>query len=264
MKKILTIAGSDCSGGAGIQADIKTIVVHKAYAMSVITALTAQNTLGVKSIINLEAKFISEQLDAVFKDIYPDAIKIGMIGNQEIIRVIKNKLREYKAKNIIIDPVMKATSGSELISRETQKELINILGLAKIITPNIYEAEILCDFKINNTKDIKRAGKKISREINTSVLIKGGDFENNNYSIDYLFVKNKIFKFYIKRVKTQNTHGTGCTLSSAIACNIAHGKNLIQSVRDAKNYLTGALNAKLNLGHGCGPVDHSYCLEKYF
>ncbi|OJF77367.1 MAG: bifunctional hydroxymethylpyrimidine kinase/phosphomethylpyrimidine kinase [Treponema sp. CETP13] len=259
MIKILTIAGSDCSGGAGIQADIKTITAHKMYAMSVITALTAQNTTGVFDVVEMKPEFVAKQIDCIFKDIRPDAVKIGMVSNAEIISVIAQKLKEYDVKNIVVDPVMVATSGSKLICDEAIQSLISkLLPIADVITPNIPEAEELCGFSIKNEKDMIKAGKVISQKINSAVLVKGGHLVND--AIDLLYENDKHYWYKSERINNTNTHGTGCTLSSAIACNLGSGKVLTESIKNAKKYLTGALQAQLNLGKGSGPLNHMYLL----
>lgn len=257
MKCVLTIAGSDCSGGAGIQADIKTITAHKHYAMSAITALTAQNTTGVYGVLESTPEFIEQQLDCIFNDIFPDAIKIGMVSNKDIINVIAKKLKEYNAKNIVVDPVMVATSGSSLIKDGTVQTLQEkLFPLATVITPNIPEAEVLCGFKITNTNDMEKAAKKISKENNCNILVKGGHLTDT--ADDLLFANCKINWFKGIKLVTENTHGTGCTLSSAIACNLASGYSLEDSVLNAKKYITGALKSNLNLGKGNGPINHCW------
>lgn len=262
MKKVLTIAGSDCSGGAGIQADIKTITVHKKYAMSAITALTAQNTTGVYGIMEASPEFVAQQLDCIFTDIRPDAVKIGMVSSSAIISVIAEKLREYKAENIVIDPVMVSTSGSRLLSDEAMDALITrLLPLGRIITPNIPEAEALCGFEILTEDDMLRAAEKISQFVSGAVLIKGGHLEDS--ADDLLYEAGKALWYHGEKVDNPNTHGTGCTLSSAIACNLAEGLSLEKSVERAKAYITGALKAGLNLGKGSGPIDHTYAIEGF-
>lgn len=259
IKKVLTIAGSDCSGGAGIQADIKTITAHKMYAMSAITALTAQNTTGVYGILDASPEFIGKQLDCIFQDIRPDAIKIGMVSNSQTIEAIVDKLLEYQAENIVIDPVMVSTSGSELLCAEARDTLINkLLPLGTIITPNIPEAETICGLKIQNEEDMISAAMSISKKTKGAVLIKGGHLVSD--ATDLLYENHLKHWFKSERVSTNNTHGTGCTLSSAIACNLAAGKNLNQSIGKAKEYLTGALRSGLDLGQGSGPLDHTYWL----
>ncbi|GHU58967.1 hydroxymethylpyrimidine/phosphomethylpyrimidine kinase [Clostridia bacterium] len=257
MVKVLTIAGSDSSGGAGIQADIKTITAHKAYAMSVITALTAQNTTGVFGIHEVPPEFVEKQIDAVFADIYPDAVKIGMVSNPRIIKVIAKRLKYHDAKNIVVDPVMVSTSGSKLLSDDSIETLTGeLFPLASVVTPNIPEAELLCGFSINNESDMKKAGRAISERTKTAVLVKGGHLVND--AVDFMCSHDSITKFGAKRIDNTNTHGTGCTLSSAIACGLAFGYSLEESVKRAKDYVSGALSAKLDLGAGSGPLDHTF------
>ena len=259
MKKVLTIAGSDSSGGAGIQADIKTITAHKLYAMSAITALTAQNTTGVYGVLDADADFVKNQIDCIFTDIRPDSVKIGMVSNSDIINAIADKLIEYKAENIVVDPVMVATSGSKLISDEAKDTLINrLLPLGTIITPNIPEAEVLSGMSIKIDEDMIKAAKEISKNIDSAILIKGGHYDKN--ANDLLYDNGEIFWFKGDRVDTNNTHGTGCTLSSAIACNFAMGYSKEESIKNAKDYITGALKAGLDLGKGSGPLNHMYNL----
>lgn len=259
MKKVLTIAGSDCSGGAGIQADIKTITAHKMYAMSAITALTAQNTTGVYGILDAGADFVGRQLDCIFQDIYPDAVKIGMVANKEIIEMIAHKLVEYKAKNIVADPVMVSTAGSRLMEEDAANTLIEkLLPLATVITPNLAEAEVLCGFVIKTKEDCIKAAQTISQKIPTAILIKGGHLEDT--ADDLLWDHGEIHWFEGKRIDNPNTHGTGCTLSSAIASNLAAGHDLVTSIKTAKDYITGALKANLDLGKGSGPLNHMYNL----
>lgn len=260
IKKVLTIAGSDCSGGAGIQADIKTITAHKLYAMSAITALTAQNTTGVYGIMEATPEFVANQLDCIFTDIRPDAVKIGMVSNSKIIEVIVDKLKEYKAENIVVDPVMVATSGSKLLNDEACDALITkLLPLGTVITPNIPEAEVLCGFEIKGTDDMVKAAEKISAMVNGGILIKGGHLVST--ATDLLYKDGKVQWFSSERIDNPNTHGTGCTLSSAIASNLAMGYSLAESIANAKKYLTGALRAQLNLGKGSGPMEHTYIIK---
>lgn len=259
MKKVLTIAGSDCSGGAGIQADIKTITAHKMYAMSAITALTAQNTTGVYGILEAGADFVGQQLDCIFEDIRPDAVKIGMVSNADIIRMIAAKLRQYKAVNIVADPVMVSTSGSRLMEKEASEALVTeLLPLADIITPNLPEAEVLCGFAVQDKDSCIKAAECIAQKISTAVLIKGGHLKDT--ADDLLYCGGSAYWFAGRRIANPNTHGTGCTLSSAIACNLADGYGLKDSVQRAKDYITGALKADLNLGRGSGPLNHVYNL----
>ncbi|MCI8387006.1 MAG: bifunctional hydroxymethylpyrimidine kinase/phosphomethylpyrimidine kinase [Clostridiales bacterium] len=259
MNTVLTIAGSDCSGGAGIQADIKTITAHKLYAMSVITALTAQNTTGVYGICNTPPEFVKKQLDCIFTDIFPDSVKIGMVANEAIIKVIAEQLRHYNAKNIVIDPVMVSSSGTPLMSDEARVALeYELMPLASLITPNLAEAEVLCGFAVKNKADMISAAKDISARFSCSALVKGGHL--NGCSDDILYDGENITEFSAKRINNPNTHGTGCTLSSAIACGLARGDIMSISVANAKEYLTGAIGAMLDLGHGSGPLDHMFSL----
>lgn len=259
MKKILSIAGSDCSGGAGIQADIKTITAHRMYAMSVITALTAQNTTGVYGVLESTPEFVAQQMDSVFTDIYPDAVKIGMVSNKDIISTIAGKLKEYGAKNIVLDPVMVSTSGSKLLKEDAMEMLVSkLMPLATVITPNIPEAECLCGFGIEDKNGMQKAAVKISSWFHGNILIKGGHLENS--SDDLLYAGGSFHWFEGIKINTGNTHGTGCTLSSAIACGLASGKGIKDSVLSAKNYITGALKANLDLGKGSGPLDHCWSI----
>lgn len=261
MKKVLTIAGSDSSGGAGIQADIKTIAAHQMYAMSAITALTAQNTTGVYGIMEATPEFVAQQLDCIFTDIRPDSVKIGMVSNSSIIEVIVEKLKEYKAEKIVVDPVMVSTSGSRLLSDEAKEALIQkLLPLGTVITPNIPETEVLCGFEVKNEEDMIRAAQKIAESFSGAILVKGGHLVND--AVDLLYADGKINWFSSERINNPNTHGTGCTLSSAIACNLAAGYSLTDSIRNAKAYLTGALAAMLDLGKGSGPLDHTYWISR--
>lgn len=257
MKTALTIAGSDSSGGAGIQADIKTMTAHGVYAMSAITALTAQNTTGVADIMGVEAEFLGRQLDSVFTDIYPDAIKTGMIFSGEQAYMIAQKLREYQAKNIVIDPVMVATSGSTLTNAEAVEALKKeLLPMATVITPNILEAQVLSGMEIRNDNDMITAAKTIYEKYGCSVLCKGGHAQE--HANDLLYADGELHWFYGERIANENTHGTGCTLSSAIAANLAKGKGLVEAIELAKRYLAGAIGAGLNLGKGRGPLNHVY------
>lgn len=263
MRKVLTIAGSDCSGGAGIQADIKTITAHKMYAMSAITALTAQNTTGVYGIMDASVEFVSQQLDCIFTDIFPDAVKIGMVSNSKIIEIIAEKLIYYNAKNIVVDPVMVSTSGSRLLNADATDVLIKkLLPIANIITPNIPEANVLASMKIQTTDDMLKAAEKISAistMLSGDILIKGGHLTDT--SDDLLFENGKALLIKGERIKNSNTHGTGCALSSAIACNLADGCSARQSVVNAKAYITGSLKAGLDLGKGSGPLNHCYNMK---
>ena len=261
MKKVLTIAGSDCSGGAGIQADIKTMTAHGVYAMSVITALTAQNTIGVDDVLDAGAAFVGRQMDSVFTDIFPDAVKIGMVSNKETILMITDKLKAYKPDNIVIDPVMVSTSGCALMQPDAMDTLIRyLLPLGLVITPNIPEAEKLCGFEITSTADMERAAELIGKNLSGSVLIKGGHLTET--ADDLLYDKGEFFWYRGERISNPNTHGTGCTLSSAIASNLALGFDVRESVGRAKTYITDALKAGLDLGHGSGPLNHCVYISK--
>ncbi|WP_308749167.1 bifunctional hydroxymethylpyrimidine kinase/phosphomethylpyrimidine kinase [uncultured Anaerococcus sp.] len=257
MKTCLTIAGSDSSGGAGIQADLKTMTVNGVYAMSVITALTAQNTQGVTGILDVSPEFITEQMDAVFNDIYPDAIKIGMVSSPEIVEAIAASLEKYQAKNIVLDPVMVATSGAKLLKEEAMDSLINrLIPLADVITPNIPEGEILAGMEITNEDEMIKVAEKIGKKYDCAVLLKGGHRVND--ANDLLYKDGKFKWFRSERIDNPNTHGTGCTLSSAIGANLAKGYDIDQAIEKAKAYLTGALRAGLDLGKGSGPLMHNY------
>lgn len=260
VKTALTIAGSDCSGGAGIQADIKTMTANGVYAMSAITALTAQNTTGVTGIMEVSPEFLGKQLDSIFTDIFPDAIKTGMVSSSALIHVIAEKLREYKAVNIVIDPVMVATSGAKLISDEALVTLKGeLLPLAALLTPNIPEAEVLTGESVRSEEDMVRAARRINKEFGCAVLLKGGHQVND--ANDLLYRDDSYVWFRGKRINNPNTHGTGCTLSSAIASNLAKGASLDLAVQRAKNYISGALAAMLDLGKGSGPMNHAFAIE---
>lgn len=255
-KKILTIAGSDSSGGAGIQADLKTIEAHGMYGMTVITALTAQNTLGVDGIFETSPEFVKAQLEAIYNDMPPDAVKIGMVANPEIIKVISDFLKTHPTPYVIFDPVMVSTSGSKLISDAARDVLVQMLmPLADCITPNIAEAELLCGFSIENEADMRRAAETLSHKINTQLLIKGGHLKSS--SNDLLYYKGSPKWFKGPRVNTDNTHGTGCTLSTAIACHLAATGDLEVSIARAKDFVSEALLAGLDIGKGSGPLWHN-------
>lgn len=259
MKTALSIAGSDCSGGAGIQADLKTMTMNGVFAMSAITALTAQNTTGVRAIHEVSPEFLRQQLDAVFEDIRPDAVKLGMLSSPVLIEVVAERLRFYRAENIVVDPVMVATSGAQLISAaavETMKK--ELLPLATVLTPNIPEAEILSGQKISEEADMTDAARHISERYGCAVLCKGG--HNVNDANDLLYTGGRAKWFYGRRIENPNTHGTGCTLSSAIAANLAKGCTLEEAVRKAKDYISAALSDMLDLGRGSGPMNHAFSL----
>lgn len=263
MKTALSIAGSDCSGGAGIQADLKTMTMNGVFAMSAITALTAQNTTGVRSIMEVTPEFLGQQIDAVFEDIPPQSVKIGMVSSVPLIETIAQKLRFYDAKNIVVDPVMVATSGSALIESSAVSALKKLLlPLACVVTPNIPEAEILSGLSISDESDMVIAAKAISEEYGCAVLCKGGHSIND--ANDLLYADGEAHWFMGKRIQNPNTHGTGCTLSSAIAANLAKGYSLEDSVKRAKDYISGALAAMLDLGAGSGPMNHAFDLGGEF
>ena len=257
VKSVLTVAGSDSSGGAGIQADIKTITCMGKYAMSVVTSLTAQNTLGVFAVEDAAPEFVKKQLDCVFDDIFPDSVKIGMVSNREIITSVADKLCQWHARNIVADPVMVSTSGCPLLDSDAARTLIkDLLPLADLITPNIPEAEVLSGIKIACESDIKKAAEIIFKKCSAAVLIKGGHSKYN--ANDHLFDGNGHFVFKSERIDNKNTHGTGCTLSSAIACGLADGSGVYDSVLAAKEYVKGALEVKFDIGKGNGPLLHNY------
>ena len=263
MKTVLSIAGSDCSGGAGIQADLKTMLANGVYGMSVITSLTAQNTTGVRSVLNSDPKFLADQIDAVFEDIVPDAVKTGMIPSKELVEVIADRMKFYCVNNIVVDPVMVATSGADLSNSESVKALKeSLIPLASVVTPNIPEAEVLSGMKISTRDGMIEAAKKINSECGCSVLIKGG--HNGSDSDDVLLHEGEVLIFEMEKIDNPNTHGTGCTLSSAIACNLAKGMAVPEAVKRAKEYITGAIRAGLDLGHGRGPLDHGYDITTEF
>lgn len=254
MKKVLTIAGSDSSGGAGIQADIKTMTIHGVYAMSAITALTAQNTTGVTGIYEVPAEFTARQIDMVFSDIRPDSVKTGMIPNAETAEVIADRLKYWKAENIVVDPVYVATSGSSLSTKEAYEMIKNmLLPIATLVTPNIPEAELITGIKISCAEDMEQTAKFIYEKYGCAVLVKGG--HSINHADDYLYDGN-VKWFKRNRIYTENTHGTGCTLSSAIASNLAKGYTLEKSIRLAKEYITSCISTMLDIGHGNGPLNH--------
>ena len=263
MKTALTIAGSDSSGGAGIQADMKTMTANGVYAMSAVTALTAQNTTGVYGIMEVTPEFLANQLDCIFTDIRPDAVKTGMVSSSALIEVIAQKLTQYKAENLVIDPVMVATSGAKLISDEAIETLKGkLLGLATLITPNIPEAQVLSGMDIRTAKDMERAAKAIYEAYGCAVLCKGGHQLND--ANDLLYSKEGARWYQGRRIANPNTHGTGCTLSSAIASNLAKGYSLDEAVERAKAYISGALAAMLDLGKGSGPMNHMFDLKGTF
>ena len=261
MHTALTIAGSDASGGAGIQADIKTMLANGVYAMSAVTALTAQNTTGVRDIMEVTPQFLAEQLDCVFTDIYPDAVKTGMVASAALIETIADKLTEYHAKNIVVDPVMISTSGSRLLDEAALVTLQKrLLPLAALITPNIPEAEVLSGMDIHTEEAMEQAAAHIAKDIGCSVLLKGGHQVNTANDLLCEIGKPPVW-FCGRRIDNPNTHGTGCTLSSAIASNLAKGCTLENAVKRAKDYISGALSAMLDLGKGSGPMHHGFDIK---
>jgi len=260
MKKVLSIAGSDSSGGAGIQADLKTFAANRTYGLSVITAVTAQNTMGVSAIHDIPVEIIDMQLNAVFEDIEIDAVKIGMLSVETTINAIAVSLQKWKAKNIILDPVMIATSGSRLLCLDAVNTLINkLFPLATLITPNIPEAELMCGFRITNVTEMKRACLGLAKMGAVSVLLKGGHLDD--YATDILYHQESFTELECQKIITSNTHGTGCTLSSAIAANLANNLDLISAVKSAKEYITKAIENSYPVGKGHGPVNHFYFLK---
>ena len=259
MKCVLTIAGSDSSGGAGIQADLKTMTCLGVYGMSAITALTAQNTTGVRDVLEATPEFVGEQLDCIFEDIRPQAVKIGMVSSAPIIKVIGAKLRQYGAENIVVDPVMVSTSGSALMQDSALTALMEeLFPLASVITPNIPEAQRLCGFAIETEEDMLRAAETIGKTMEGAVLVKGGHLSHS--ADDLLWQKGQVHWFRSPRVDNPNNHGSGCTLSSAIASFLALGEELPGAVQKAKAYITAAMEARLDLGQGSGPLWHNYAV----
>ena len=263
MRTALTIAGSDSSGGAGIQADIKTMTANGVFAMGAVTALTAQNTTGVTGIMEVSPEFLREQIDCIFTDIRPDAVKIGMVSSSGLITAIADKLEEYQAENIVVDPVMVATSGAKLISDDAVATLkARLLPIADVLTPNIPETEVLSGMEVKTEEDMVKAAEEISGRYHCAVLVKGGHQLND--ANDLLYQNGKCRWFYGKRIDNPNTHGTGCTLSSAIASNLAKGFSMDESVERAKEYISGALGAMLDLGRGSGPMNHAFDITGRF
>lgn len=255
MKVVLTIAGSDSSGGAGIQADLKTMTCLGVYGMSVITALTAQNTMGVDAVVETSLNMLEAQIDSCLSDITADGVKIGMLPSAEQVRVVARKLKEYSCKNVVVDPVMVSTSGSKLMAESTKNVMANMLfPIARVITPNIPEAESLLQASIKNREAMEWAAKKLNEMYGCGVLVKGGHSVED--ASDVLFDSGTITWFEGNRINNPNTHGTGCTLSSAIASHLAMGYNLKDSIERAKHYLENAIAADLDLGHGAGPLNH--------
>ena len=265
MKKVLTIAGVDSSGGAGISADIKTITAHKMYAQNVITALTAQNTLGVQGVLNIEPEFIEAQLQSVFSDEVPDAVKIGMISTAPIAHTIAKTLKKFGAQNIVTDPVMVATSGGVLMEQSAMDALkFELFAISKIITPNVKEACALSGVKIANFDDMKTAALKIAEFYTGAILIKGGDLAGANEARDILYAGGEFSEFSAPKIATKNTHGTGCTLSSALACALAAGLSIKEAVASAKEFVRNALSEDIHIGKGNGAINHYFRIPKMF
>jgi len=261
MKTALTIAGSDSSGGAGIQADIKTMTALGVYAMSAVTALTAQNTTGVTGIMEVTPEFLSKQMDSIFADIYPDAVKIGMVSSAKLIETISERLKFHNAKNIVVDPVMISTSGSKLLQDDAIETLKNrLFPLAILLTPNIPEASVLSGIPIKNETDMMKAAEVIGNQFGCAVLCKGGHRVSD--ANDLLYDNHQFKWFRSEKINNKNTHGTGCTLSSAIACGLAKGMDLDTSIQSAKDYVSGALKSMLDLGQGNGPLNHMWNICK--
>jgi hydroxymethylpyrimidine/phosphomethylpyrimidine kinase len=261
MRKALTIAGSDSSAGAGIQADLKTFAAHGVYGLSVITAVTAQNTQGVIAVENITSEIVAAQLEAIFSDIKVDAVKIGMVSKSDTISVIAGALKKYKAPRIVIDTVMVSSSGYRLLEPEAEKALVSeLLPLSSVVTPNIPEAEVLSGMKINSIEDMKKAASAIHKLGPRHVLVKGGHAVGE--PVDVLFDGQTFITLSGKRINTRHTHGTGCTLSSAIAANLAQGANVSEAVGHAKNFITMAIEHALDIGQGDGPTHHFYALYK--
>lgn len=255
MKKVLTIAGSDCSGGAGIQADLKTMSAHGVFAMSVIVSVVAENTARVISIEDISPKVIADQMDAVFEDIVPDAVKVGMLSTPACMQAVAQKLRQYQPPHVVIDPVMYAKNGAPLMNPDAVGALIeHVLPLATVLTPNIPEAECIAKMKIESVEDMEQAARKIHEMGCQNVLVKGGHAVGD--ALDVLFDGQSFFHFETARIDTKNTHGTGCTLSSAIASNLALGHSVQQAVKLAKDYVTEGIRHSLAIGKGCGPLNH--------
>jgi len=263
LKTALTIAGSDCSGGAGIQADLKTMTMNGVYAMSAITALTAQNTTGVSGILEVTPAFLKQQIDMIFTDIRPDAVKIGMVSSSGLMETIAQSLRQYRAEHVVVDPVMVATAGSVLMQPDALSALKGeLLPLAELVTPNIPEAQVLAETEIKNGADMQSAAKCICERYGCAVLIKGGHSIND--ANDLFYADGTVKWFVGERIQNPNTHGTGCTLSSAIAANLAKGYDMERSILRAKQYVSGALAAMLDLGAGRGPMHHAFDLQGEF
>ncbi|MBX9035218.1 bifunctional hydroxymethylpyrimidine kinase/phosphomethylpyrimidine kinase [Gordonibacter massiliensis (ex Traore et al. 2017)] len=259
MEAVLSIAGSDSSGGAGIQADIKTIAAHRLFAETAVTALTAQNTTGVFGVLDVDPAFVTAQIDAVFDDIRPAAVKVGMVSSAAIIEAVADALERHEARNVVVDPVMVATSGARLIDEDAVEALVRrLLPLADVATPNMPEAEVLCGFAVEDDASMERAARRLAVQVRGAALVKGG--HGTERADDVLAADAEASALWLRapRIDTRNTHGTGCSLSSAIACGLARGWSVEQAVRSAKDYVRGALASGLDLGKGSGPLDHMW------
>jgi hydroxymethylpyrimidine/phosphomethylpyrimidine kinase len=261
MKNVLSVAGSDSSGGAGIQADLKTMCALGVYGMTAITAVTAQNTRGVYGIQEIEPALVAAQIDAVFKDIRVDAVKIGMVSSPEIIRAVRESLLAFRAANIVVDPVMVSKSGCHLLRPEALDAVRELAAIARMVTPNIPEAELLCGFPIKTEDDMREAAQRIAGMGAGSVLVKGGHRPGKD-AADLLLTESGFLWVRAPRIDTKHTHGTGCTLSSAIACRLALGDSPEEAVRAAKDYITGVIFDAYPAGGGAGPVGHMAALYR--
>ncbi len=256
MKRVLTIAGSDSGGGAGIQADLKTFAALGVYGMSAITAVTAQNTVGVQGVFELPAEFVGLQIDSVVTDIGVDAVKTGMLANAEIIAVVAARVREHALPNLVVDPVMVAKSGDPLLQEEAHEALVSeLIPLAKVLTPNLHEAGVLTGMRIESLKDMREVAQAIHELGTQNVVVKGGHLSGSNESVDILYDGRDFIEFAAPRVETRNTHGTGCTFASAIAAELAKGRSVPEAVQAAKEFITMALRNSLSLGKGHGPTN---------
>ena len=261
MKHVLTIAGSDTCGGAGIQADLKTMSALGVYGMSVITAVTVQNTMGVFGCQDISPEIVSAQIDAIFTDIPVDAVKIGMVSQTETIEAIANTLEKYHPQNLVVDPVMISKSGFDLLQPSAKEALIRrLIPLATVLTPNLPEAEAICGHRVQTLEDMAQCAKEICALGAKNVLIRGGHLQND--ATDLLYDGQQFYSFPAKRIETKNTHGTGCTLSSAIASYLAMGMSVDAAVKEAKSYITDAITHSFSIGHGVGPTNHFYRLYK--
>lgn len=257
MKRALTIAGSDSGGGAGIQADLKTFAALGVYGMSAITAITAQNTVGVQGVIELPADFVGLQIDLVVTDIGVDAVKTGMLANAEIISMVAAKVQEHQLPNLVVDPVMVAKSGDPLLREDARQALVSeLIPLAKVLTPNLHEARVLTGMKIESLEDMREVARAIHSLGAKNVVVKGGHLLGSQESIDILYDGHDFTEYAAPRIETRNTHGTGCTFASAIAAELAKGRTVPEAVKAAKDFITMALEHSLSLGQGHGPTNH--------